>query len=285
MRGRSLRIGGGEFHSTGCFRPGPGWFGGIPDDSKCFQKGLLWRDSQKASSWIQEWDFLVDRFPPEIPDPGEKHSMTSPSKQDPPAETLTRPAATPNTPPADHELEQWSDLVWYVVNRVRTRLPASVSEEELYSAGMVGLMTASRSYDPSRGAEFKTYAYHRIRGAILDELRRMDFLPRSQREKARREGVEAPSFVGIPTDEDGQESLAADPMEAALENRELMGRLQAEILQLPEKMRVVMNLYYSEGMKMREIGERLHLTESRVSQIHSNAIARLRRVLRPASGA
>ncbi len=210
--------------------------------------------------------------------------MTPQSPQEPTARTSPKPVVASNAPPAEDQIEQWGDLVWYVVNRIRPRLPVSVSDDELYSAGMVGLMTASRSYDPSRGAEFKTYAYHRIRGAILDELRRLDFLPRSQREKARREGHEPPAFVGIPTDEDGQESLAADPVEAALENQELMASLREQILQLPEKMRVVMTLYYSEGLRMREIGERLHLTESRVSQIHSNAIARLRRVLRPTAG-
>lgn len=207
------------------------------------------------------------------------HLPSQPGLQDP-----LRTAAASSAPPREDELGEWTDLVWYVVNRIRTRLPVSVSDEELYSAGLVGLLVATRSYDPSRGAEFKTYAYHRIRGAILDELRRMDFLPRSQRERARREGCEAPAFVAIPTDEDGQENLATDPIEAALENQELMGALREQIMQLPEKMRVVMTLYYSEGMRMRDIGERLHLTESRVSQIHSNAIARLRRVMRSASG-
>ncbi|RMH04340.1 MAG: sigma-70 family RNA polymerase sigma factor [Planctomycetota bacterium] len=189
-----------------------------------------------------------------------------------------------HAPPPEDRIAEWEDLVWFVVNRIRPRLPVSVSDEELHSAGMVGLMVAARSYDPSRGAEFKTYAYHRIRGAILDELRRIDFLPRSQRDRARREGVEAPAFVAIPTDEDGQESLVSDPVEAALENEELLAELRRQILLLPEKMRVVMTLYYSEGLKMREIGERLHLTESRVSQIHSNAVARLRRVMRRAVG-
>lgn len=207
------------------------------------------------------------------------HLPSDPSLQD-----QVRSASVSSAPPREDELGEWTDLVWFVVNRIRTRLPVSVSDEELYSAGMVGLLVASRSYDPSRGAEFKTYAYHRIRGAILDELRRMDFLPRSQRERARREGCEAPAFVAIPTDEDGQENLSADPIEAALENEELMATLREQILQLPEKMRIVMTLYYSEGLRMRDIGERMHLTESRVSQIHSNAVARLRRVLRSSAG-
>lgn len=179
----------------------------------------------------------------------------------------------------ESEIDQWRHLVWYVVNRIRPRLPVSVSEEELFSAGLYGLMKACRSYDPDRGAEFKTYAYHRIRGAILDELRRLDFLPRSLRDRARVDGVDAPSVLGIPTDEDGNESLAA-PLEASLvENRDLLEAINTEIDQLPEKMRQVMVLYYSEKLNMREIGVQMRLTESRVSQIHSNAVLRLRKLM------
>jgi RNA polymerase sigma factor for flagellar operon FliA len=181
-------------------------------------------------------------------------------------------------------LDQWRHLVWYVVNRVKPRLPVSVSDDELYAAGMYGLMHAARSYDQGRGAGFKTYAYHRIRGAILDELRRMDFLPRSLRDKARAKGEEAPSVVAIPTDEDGHESLASERGESPSEARDLGETLQRAIDELPDKMRVVMVLYYREDLKMREIGDRLALTESRVSQIHSNAVARLRRVMRKAAG-
>ncbi len=184
----------------------------------------------------------------------------------------------------EREIEKWGDLVWYVVNRIRPRLPYSVSEDELFSAGMVGLLIATRSYDPSRGAEFKTYAYHRIRGAILDELRRLDFLPRSQRDRARREGVEAPAFVPLPTDEDGQESLASLSSPDACEHQDLLETMRGEIQKLPEKMRVVMTLYYHEGLRMHQIGARLKLTESRVSQIHANAVARLRRAMKRAAG-
>ncbi len=182
------------------------------------------------------------------------------------------------------EIDQWRHLVWYVVNRIKARLPMSVSEEELFSAGMYGLMRAARSYDPTRGAGFKTYAYHRIRGAILDDLRRLDFLPRSMRDRARKTGEEVPSVVSIPTDEDGHECLAARPIEAASERADLHEVLQEQIDKLPDKMRIVMSLYYRDGLIMREIGEKLHLTESRVSQIHTNAVQRLRRAMRLANG-
>ena len=182
------------------------------------------------------------------------------------------------------EIDQWRHLVWYVVNRIKARLPVSVSEDELFAAGMYGLMRAARSYDPTRGAGFKTYAYHRIRGSILDDLRRLDFLPRSMRDRARKNGEEAPSVIGIPTDEDGHESLAAHQAEVESESSDMRDLLHREIDALPDKMRIVMSMYYREEMKMREIGEKLHLTESRVSQIHSNAVSRLRRVMRSAGG-
>lgn len=182
------------------------------------------------------------------------------------------------------EIDQWRHLVWYVVNRIKARLPVSVSEDELFAAGMYGLMRAARSYDSTKGASFKTYAYHRIRGSILDDLRRMDFLPRSMRDRARKNGEEAPSVVGIPTDEDGHESLAASQVSTESEGSDMHNVLHREIDALPDKMRIVMSMYYREEMKMREIGEKLNLTESRVSQIHSNAVSRLRRAMRSAGG-
>jgi RNA polymerase sigma factor for flagellar operon FliA len=208
--------------------------------------------------------------------------MTTPSRPTP--DSIDAPTTKSAEAPSDQELGQWQHLVWYVVNRIRPRLPASVSEDELFSAGMFGLMRAARSYDASRGAGFKTYAYHRIRGAILDDLRRMDFLPRSLRERAREQGEAAPAMVAIPTDEDGHESLSARSQEASWEQEDMHDLLEREIDNLPDKMRIVMSLYYREEMKMREIGERLHLTESRVSQIHSNAVSRLRLALRGAAG-
>ncbi len=198
-------------------------------------------------------------------------------KQIPSSETPNSKVVSPSEKTVCQDsLEQWSDLVWYVVNRIKGRLPASVSEEELFSAGQIGLWSASQSYDQEQGASFKTYAYHRIRGAILDELRRLDFLPRTQREKAKREGVDAPSFSSLPTDENGNERLAANEVAAECENQELIEIMREKILDLPEKMRAVMSLYYQDGLKMRAIAAQLNLTESRVSQIHTNAVARLK---------
>jgi RNA polymerase sigma factor FliA len=221
------------------------------------------------------------------PQRNESAASPSPASSRRPAliELNDHPESTPQISKYEAEIEQWESLVWWVVNRLKPRLPNSVSEEELFSAGMVGLLKAARSYDASRGAEFKTYAYHRIRGAMLDELRTLDYLPRSIREKARAEGEEAPAVVSLPTDEDGSDGLKGDSGDnRTVENAELMAALQEGISGLPEKMRVVMHLYYNEGRRMREIGEMLALTESRVSQIHSASIARLRRSLRHVTG-
>ncbi|MCH2113262.1 MAG: sigma-70 family RNA polymerase sigma factor, partial [Planctomycetes bacterium] len=96
-------------------------------------------------------------------------------------------------------------------------------------------------------------------------------------EKAKKEGREAPSMVSLPTDESGNELLGCEAPEASCENSELMDMMRSAMQELPEKMRIVMTLYYGESQSMRMIGERLNLTESRVSQIHSNAVARMRR--------
>ncbi|MDP6962775.1 MAG: sigma-70 family RNA polymerase sigma factor [Planctomycetota bacterium] len=177
------------------------------------------------------------------------------------------------------QIEQWTDLVWHIVNKIKGRLPFSVSEEELYAAGMFGLMRAARSYDESQGAQFKTYAYHRVRGAILDDLRRMDFLPRSVRDRAKESGEDAPSIVALPTDEDGHIGIGAQETSDSVEESEMLTQMHAAIDRLPEKMQAVMSMYYRQNMKMCEIGLRLNITESRVSQIHTNAVTRLRRML------
>ncbi len=226
------------------------------------------------------------RLSPQRNDQAASPSPT-PSPNPRPVELASEPSNVPEPCISKYEaeIEQWESLVWWVVNRIKPRLPHSVSEEELFSAGMVGLLKAARSYDASRGAEFKTYAYHRIRGAMLDELRSLDYLPRSMREKARAQGEDAPAVVSLPTDEDGSDGLEGDHGDnREVENSELMEALQVGIEGLPEKMRVVMHLYYNEGRRMREIGEMLALTESRVSQIHSASIACLRRSLRHVTG-
>jgi RNA polymerase sigma factor for flagellar operon FliA len=204
-------------------------------------------------------------------------------------------------------------------------LPQSVEVEDLISAGTMGLIAAADRFDPSRGASFETYARYRIRGAILDELRRQDVLPYSTRCRLRQmeqavEDLER-TLGRYPTDEEiaeragfeleevgrllstartvdlcsleeifdtGRETpdmelpgadAAADPS-SELERRELEKVLVEGIRSLPGTERMVLSLYYYEGLRMREIGEVLGISESRVSQVHSKAILVLKGKLR-----
>ena len=193
------------------------------------------------------------------------------------------------------------------------RLPASVDTDDLIQVGLIGLLKASEDHDATRGASFATYAGIRIRGAMLDELRRHDWLPRSVQGKLRQVS-EAITVVEqeqgqvatdeaiarqleLPVDEyrelaaelacarmttleelggdDAVPSAEADP--AGETTREAFrGALADAISRLPEREALMMSLYYSEGLNLREIAGVLEVTESRVSQLHGQAIARLR---------
>ena len=221
--------------------------------------------------------------------------------------------------PQAHELvEQYGPLVRRIAHHLMARLPSSVSVEDLIQSGMIGLLEASASYDPARGASFETFAGIRIRGAMIDEVRRGDWSPRSVHRNARRvaesmrkvelrSGGDASDAavarelgVGIEEyhamlqdtlgsrlfsldelmdEEHGERasfgSAAHDP--AALATRErLAGAIGAEIARLPERERLVLSLYYDDELNLKEIGLVLEVSESRVSQILSQATKRLR---------
>ena len=218
----------------------------------------------------------------------------------------------------------FAPLVKYVASRVATGLPASVEQADLVSYGMFGLIDALEKFEPARGNKFETYAIPRIKGAIIDELRAMDWVPRSVRFKAReiekayadlesmlkrapsekevaeRLGVSLPelhdvinqiSFVSVlaldellsvGSDRGEQVSLldtladrAGDPT-LGLEGQETRGLLAAAINSLSEREKIVVTLYYFEGLTLNEIGEILGVTESRVCQIHTKAVGQLR---------
>jgi len=225
----------------------------------------------------------------------------------------------------DRLAEEYLPLVRHVVGRIATHLPAHVDNDELFQVGSVGLVNASRSFDENRGVAFKTYAFALIRGAILDELRRLDVVPRSTREKIRAmdaaaarlaqqldrppapveiaaalgttesavfELMRAARTVAMLSLDDGTSSPDAllvrdilpcpntlDPGDAAAK-AELIETVAERIGQLPDAERRVITMYYREGLLLREIGEVLGVTESRVSQIHSRALARLQDMLR-----
>ncbi len=219
----------------------------------------------------------------------------------------------------------YSPLVKYVAGRMSTGLPAHVEEADLISYGLEGLINAIERFDLSREIKFETYAITRIKGAIIDALRALDWVPRSVRARAREiEKVHAKlehRLHRTPTDEEiaremgitveeFQEALvkisnstvvaldelwtvsdssgdqvslldtlhdpdAPDPQQV-LDASELKDRLSEAIGALPEREKLVIALYYYENLTLREIGEVLGVTESRVSQLHTKAVLRLK---------
>lgn len=213
--------------------------------------------------------------------------------------------------------------VRFIAERLAAKLPPSIDKDDLIGAGLLGLLDAVDRYDPSRGVLFKTYAELRVRGAMLDSLRDLDWAPRSVRARAReveavcREieqeqgraaeeeevaaalGISLPDFhallgelngltvTGLDTDDENElgvshrqipDDAARTPL-ALYERAEVCDRLTAVIDRLPERDRQVIALYYVEELTMKEIGRLLDVTESRVSQIHTQAVIRLRAAL------
>ena len=224
----------------------------------------------------------------------------------------------------------YSPLVKYVASRVGSSLPSSVEQADLISYGFFGLIDAMGKFDTSRGIKFETYAIPRIRGAIIDELRALDWVPRSVRFKARElERVYAKLEAKrkrAPTDEEVAEELgisvgelqatlldisqtsvialddlrnvgdkgdtialvetiedkrAKEPGDS-IENMELKGLLVEAIADLPAKEKQVISLYYYNNLTLKEIGEIMGVTESRICQMHARAVLRLRGKLRTA---
>lgn len=224
----------------------------------------------------------------------------------------------PGKEPGSSLVDQHAPLVKKVAQHLLGRLPQTVLLDDLIQAGMIGLIEASQKFDGSKGASFETYASIRIRGAMLDEVRRYDWAPRSVHRNSRRvseaiKAVEAKtgrdardseiaaemgvsvdeynhyiqdtagtklfSFDEITGSEDNSFELpdenAAEP-DAAVEGNAFQAALADAISCLPEREQMVLALYYTEGLNLKEIGSVLDVSESRVSQIHSQAALRLR---------
>jgi RNA polymerase sigma factor for flagellar operon FliA len=218
-------------------------------------------------------------------------------------------------------------LVKRIAHHMMSRLPPSVELDDVIQSGMIGLLDAARRYQTSEGAQFETYATQRIRGAMLDELRQCDWVPRSVRRSLRQveaaisrlqqqygrapteaelasamdmpladyqsllqeaRGHQIVNYDDFGSDEDDSfleryvVDHEADPLHV-LENRGLREALVEGIDGLPEREKQVMGLYYEQELNLREIGEILGVSESRVCQIHTQAIARLRADLRETS--
>ena len=207
---------------------------------------------------------------------------------------------------------QYAPLVKYVAGRLRTRMPDSVDPDDLVSDGVLGLMDAIERFEPARGLSFQTFAVPRIRGAIIDGMRSMDFVPRSVRDKLRAvqraqvlleerlgrlpEDTEVAREVGIPVQQlrdlsrqanSNHASLddfdLADELSSAADHKVEQGDVNASLMrvvdQLAERDQVIIALYYFEGLTLAEIGQVLGVTESRVSQVHRRATTTLREKL------
>jgi len=231
-----------------------------------------------------------------------------------------------NTQTENALVERYLPLVRYAVGRLAMTLPDHVDRDDLHSAGLVGLLQSLRNYDPASGASFESYARLRIRGAMLDELRKMDWVPRTVHEKARKiqdalSGLEQ-RLGRVPTDSemaaamkislgeyrelldeirpaqficldavcsaDGEDGgnlyeVVANPDETGpveqVSRAELKELVFERLHQLPEMQRKVLALYYGQDLHLREIAEVFGLTESRICQIHSQAILAIRAYL------
>ncbi|MBC8796450.1 RNA polymerase sigma factor FliA [Shewanella algae] len=218
-------------------------------------------------------------------------------------------------------VEQYAPLVKRIAHHLLARLPASVQLDDLLQAGMMGLLEASSKFDGSKGAKFETFAGIRIRGAMIDEIRRGDWVPRSVHRNNRRvaqvmdeleqelgrdardseiaerldmsldeyhhilNDVSTGKIIGI-EDLGGapdvlvSEDMPADDTFEDLAQSQFQSALTDAIKRLPERDALVLSLYYDEALNLKEIGAILEVSESRVSQIHSQAMLRLKAKLK-----
>jgi RNA polymerase sigma factor for flagellar operon FliA len=221
---------------------------------------------------------------------------------------------------------EYAPLIKFIAQKIAVRLPSNIELDDLISSGVIGLMDAIDKYDPTRDNKFKTYAEFRIRGAILDELRAQDWVPRSIRDKAKlldktMANLEA-DLGRIPADEEVAKALNVTIEEfhellnqvrpvsllsidesqtfSNVDKKSILNILEGcklnnpfnqlniksvkdivtqAIEELPERQRLVLSLYYYEDLNLKEIGKVLRVTESRVSQLHAQAVSRLRNKL------
>ena len=241
------------------------------------------------------------------------------------------PGAPPELSPDERErlILQYAPLVKTIAGRLGMRLPQHVSQDDLVSAGIMGLLDAVDKFNEDKGVAFKSYAEFRIRGAMLDELRAMDWVPRSVRRNARRLeaafakvenetmqpatdeevarelGVDMEAYYRlleetrgisvISEDEFGQilpaggtdhspkrtpAELVPDNPSDSMDMTEIRDVIAEAIANLPKKERTIVSLYYYEELTMKEIGDVMDYTESRISQLHTKAVLRLRGALR-----
>ena len=219
---------------------------------------------------------------------------------------------------AEQLVEKYAPLVKKIAYHLSARLPADIHIDDIIQSGLIGLLDASKHYDPGQGAQFETYATIRIRGAILDEVRRCDWVPKSVHKKARDLSA-AMQAIELRTGRDARDIEVAQEMDISMEeyyqilkdsnscrmlsfddldtddthslgmfedrqsnvvsevlDEEFRNRLSQAIAGLPEREKMVMSLYYDTGMNLKEVGTLIGISESRVSQLLSQAQLRLK---------
>ncbi|MBV9489154.1 MAG: FliA/WhiG family RNA polymerase sigma factor [Verrucomicrobia bacterium] len=248
-----------------------------------------------------------------------------------PGRTVTPTQAAASTAVDEREfqarVERHQPLVRSIVDRMKRKLPQTIEPEELYSVGVTGLVAAARNYRASQAGSFAGYAATRIRGAVLDELRRMDWMSRCSRSKAKRLGValsrleqeqggavdqeslcaelqmsedelqelmdemrparmvslDSPNESSSEPDERSLHDIIADDFSASayevVERKEMVALLANRIAQMPEIPRKVLAMYYYENLRLADIAACFGLTESRICQIHTQAVKQLRAYL------
>ena len=219
---------------------------------------------------------------------------------------------------AEQLVEKYAPLVKKIAYHLSARLPADIHIDDIIQSGLIGLLDASKHYDPGQGAQFETYATIRIRGAILDEVRRCDWVPKSVHKKARDLSA-AMQAIELRTGRDARDIEVAQEMDISMEeyyqilkdsnscrmlsfddldtddthslgmfedrqsnvvsevlDEEFRNHLSQAIAGLPEREKMVMSLYYDTGMNLKEVGTLIGISESRVSQLLSQAQLRLK---------
>ncbi|HKJ88267.1 MAG TPA: FliA/WhiG family RNA polymerase sigma factor, partial [Gammaproteobacteria bacterium] len=224
----------------------------------------------------------------------------------------------------DALLERYGEVIYYHAERLTPRLPNGLEKGDLLNAGMVALIQAAGNFDPTRGVQFRTFADYRVRGAMLDEMRRADWMGTETRRRAHLLGdafaaleqkhgrpahsEEVAEYLEISQDEyfrllnevRGMSLLSMEDLDLPegdlpqgsladwlhrgsdseafrmLQMDEVVEKLAAALEELPSRERLVLTLYYYEELTMKEVGQVLEITESRVSQLHTQAVMRLR---------
>lgn len=176
--------------------------------------------------------------------------------------------------PTVAEMTEYMPVVQAVVTRFLARVPANVLREDLIAAGTFGLVSALGKNPEDRGPQFPAYAHVRVRSAILDELRRQDWLSRRARKSVTRTQGEKPSAAILPIDEN---AVAEDPTpQEQLEVEQDRSALARAIDELPERERLIVRMHYFGDVQLKAIAKELGISAPRVTQLHTRAMARLR---------